>query len=199
MISLGLWRVSDIVFSCALPETFDPFPKGHRPNHLLAPRHGLRAGQLSTWRAWCARTRRKSLPGGTSARSRFAGERQRLHPSRRALVFEQRHAIRNALCDEIEREILGFTHADSGRILGEAWKLSPDIVTVLQYHHDIEAAPSAKDLVALVHLSDLFCREHGLGHGYHEARQIDFKCSPAWLILVQTCRQMGTPLPEPLF
>jgi hypothetical protein len=102
-------------------------------------------------------------------------------------------AERSISLDEAEKEILGFTHADSGRILGQAWKLSPDIITVLQYHHDIEAAPAAKDLVALVHLSDLFCREHGLGYGYHEARKIDFTCSPAWLILVQTCRQMGRP------
>jgi hypothetical protein len=47
--------------------------------------------------------------------------------------------------------------------------------------------------VAIVHLSDLFCRDYGLGYGYHEARRIDFTCSPAWLTLVQTCRQMGRP------
>jgi HD-like signal output (HDOD) protein len=191
VISLGLWRVSDIVFSCGLPATFDPFPKGL--DRTTFWRHAMGCALVTQHLARLVRSH-------SSDKAYLAGLLHDLGllvnasvlPEQTRLVFEQ--AMQSGMpLHEIEREILGFTHSDSGRILGEAWKVSPDIVTVLQYHHDIEAAPSAKDLVALVHLSDLFCREHGLGHGYHEARQIDFKCSPAWLILVQTCRQMGKP------
>jgi HD-like signal output (HDOD) protein len=191
IISLGLWRVSDIVFSCGLPATFDPFPKGL--DRTTFWRHSLGCALVTQHLARLVRshsTDKAYLAGLLHDLGLLVNAT--LLPEETRLVFERAMQSRAPL-DEVEREMLGFTHADSGRILAEAWKVSPDIVTVLQYHHDIEAAPSAKDLVALVHLSDLFCREHGLGHGYHEARQIDFKCSPAWLILVQTCRQMGKP------
>jgi HD-like signal output (HDOD) protein len=191
VIGLGLWRVSDIVFSCTLPRAFDPFPKVI--DRTTFWRHALACALVSQRLARLVRSH-------SAEKAYLAGllhdlgmlVNAVLSPEATQTVFET--AIQKTIpLDQAEREILGFTHADTGRILGEAWKLSPDIVTVLQYHHDIEAAPSAKDLVALVHLSDLFCREHGLGYGYPEAREIDFQCSPAWLILVRTCRQMGRP------
>jgi HD-like signal output (HDOD) protein len=191
VINLGLWRVSDIVFSCALPETFDPFPRAI--DRTTFWRHAMGCALVSQHLARLVRSpsAEKAYLAGLLHDLGFLVNAVLLPAETRA-VFERAMKDRFPM-EEIEREMLGFTHADSGRLLGEQWKVSPDILTVLQYHHDIDAAPSAKDLVALVHLSDLFCREHGLGHGYHEARQIDFKCSPGWLMLVQTCRQMGRP------
>jgi HD-like signal output (HDOD) protein len=191
VVGLGLWRVSDIVFSCTLPKAFDPFPKGL--DRTVFWRHSLGCALVSQKLARLVRSH-------SADKAYLAGLLHDLGilvnavllPEQTKAVFEMATA-RSISLDEAEKEVLGFTHADSGLLLGQAWKLSPDINTVLQFHHDIEAAPSAKDLVALVHLSDLFCREHGLGHGYHEARKIDSTCSPAWLILVQTCRQMGRP------
>jgi HD-like signal output (HDOD) protein len=191
VIGLGLWRVSDIVFSCTLPQAFEPFPRAL--DRAVFWRHSLGCALVSQRLAGLVRSH-------SAEKAYLAGLLHDLGilvnavllPEQTGAVLEAARA-RSISLDEAEQELLGFTHADSGRLLGQAWKLSPDILTVLQYHHDIEAAPSAKDLVALVHLSDLFCREHGLGHGYHEARKIDFTCSPAWLILVQTCRQMGRP------
>lgn len=191
VVGLGLWRVSDIVFSCTLPKAFEPFPKAL--DRTIFWRHSLGCALVTQRLARLVRAH-------SAEKAYLAGllhdlgilVNAVLSSDQTQLVFET--ALRKSIpLDEAEREILGFTHAESGRILGQSWNLSPDIITVLQYHHDIESAPAAKDLVALVHLSDLFCREHGLGYGYHEARQIDFKCSPAWLILVRTCRQMGRP------
>ena len=191
VIGLGLWRVSDVVFSCTLPQSFDPFPKAIDKTAFW--RHSLGCALVSQRLARLVRSH-------SAEKAYLAGLLHDLGILVNAVVLpEETQAVfalataRSIPLDEAEQEILGFTHAESGRILGKAWKLSPDINAVLQFHHDIEAAPSAKDLVALVHLSDLFCREHGLGYGYYEARKIDFTCSPAWLILVQTCRQMGRP------
>jgi HD-like signal output (HDOD) protein len=191
VVGLGLWRVSDIVFSCTLPKAFEPFPKAL--DRITFWRHALACALVTQRLARLvhARSAEKAYLAGLLHDLGILVNAV-LSSDQTELVFET--ALRRSIpLDEAEQEIFGFTHADSGRILGQAWNLSPDIITVLQYHHAIEAAPSAKDLVALVHLSDLFCREHGLGYGYHEARQIDFKCSPAWLILVRTCRQMGRP------
>ncbi len=191
VVGLGLWRVSDIVFSHALPQAFDPFPKAL--DRATFWRHSLGCALVSQRLARLVRSH-------SAEKAYLAGLLHDLGilvnavllPEETKAAYEMA-ASRSIALDEAEKELLGFTHAETGRILGEAWKLSPDINTVLQYHHDIEAAPFSKDLVALVHLADLFCREHGLGHGYYETRKIDFTCSPAWLILVQTCRQMGKP------
>jgi HD-like signal output (HDOD) protein len=191
VIGLGLWRVSDVVFSCTLPQTFDPFPQAVDRTSFW--RHALGCALISQQLARLVRSH-------SAEKAYLAGllhdlgilVNATIMPAQMKLVFEVA-SEKSIPLDEAETEILGFTHSDSGRILGEVWKLSPDIVTVLQFHHDVEAAPTAKDMVALVHLSDLFCRERGLGYGYYETRRIDFTCSPAWLVLVQTCRQMGRP------
>jgi HD-like signal output (HDOD) protein len=85
--------------------------------------------------------------------------------------------------DEAEHEVLGFTHSDSGRILAEAWKITPDLVQAIELHHEIGDPERGGPLVALVHLSDLLCRLRGLGYGYEEPRQVDFANEPGWLYL----------------
>jgi len=84
-----------------------------------------------------------------------------------------------------ERERLGFTHCESGKILGEHWKFSPDVIAAIEFHHDATRADSASDLVSLVYLSDLLCRVRDLGHGYYEAMGVDFAGENAWLTLVE--------------
>jgi len=86
--------------------------------------------------------------------------------------------------DEAEQATLGFTHSDSGRILAEAWKITPDLVQAIELHHEIGDPERGGPLVALVHLSDLLCRLRDLGYGYYEPRQIDFANEPGWLYLV---------------
>ena len=60
--------------------------------------------------------------------------------------------------DEAEQSTLGFTHSDSGRVLAEAWKITPDLVQAIELHHDIRDPERGGPLVAIVHLSDLLCR-----------------------------------------
>jgi putative nucleotidyltransferase with HDIG domain len=85
--------------------------------------------------------------------------------------------------DEAERATLGFTHNDTGRILAEAWKMPADIADAIELHHQIGDPDRGGPLVALVHLSDLLCRMRDLGYGYYEPRQIDFPNEPGWLYL----------------
>lgn len=191
VVALGLWRIGDIVFSYTLPKTLEPFPKPL--DHATFWRHSLACALVSRHLARLVRSH-------SAEKAYLAGllhdlgvlVNAVLSPDLTKLAYDT--ANRKSIpLDEAEQETLGLTHCDTGRLLGQSWNLSPDIVSVLQYHHNVEEATSAKDLVAVVHLSDLFCRDHGFGYGYHEERQIDFTCSPAWLILVQTCRQMGRP------
>jgi putative nucleotidyltransferase with HDIG domain len=86
--------------------------------------------------------------------------------------------------NEAELATLGFSHCDSGRVLGEAWKITPDLIEAIELHHDIGDSQRGGPLVAIVHLSDLLCRLRDLGYGYYEPRQIDFANEPGWLYLV---------------
>ena len=191
VVALGLWRVSDVVFSYAVPTMFVAFPKQVDPDIFW--RHSLSCALVSQKLARIVR----SL---SAEKAYLAGLLHDLGILVNATLFPEEFetimkiaADQSKPLDEVETEVLGFSHSYSGRVLAEVWKFSPDIKAAIEYHHDVASPPVAQDLVALVHLSDLLCRHRGAGYGYEEARQIDFTCSPAWLILVRNCRQMGRP------
>lgn len=91
-----------------------------------------------------------------------------------------------------EKQLLGFTHSESGSVLAERWKFSPDVVAVIAFHHHIENTCSAPALVCLVHLSDLLCRLRDLGYGFYEAMGVDLARDQAWLSLLKHCPQLAT-------
>ena len=89
--------------------------------------------------------------------------------------------------DRIESQVLGFTHCQTGKMLAQQWRFSPEIVEVVEFHHNVAAAPTAKGLVALVYLSDLLCRLRDLGYGYYESMGVDLAGDDCWGILVAQC------------
>jgi len=86
-----------------------------------------------------------------------------------------------------EEEHLGFTHCQSGKILAERWHFSADVTEVIEFHHNVAAAPSTPALVSLVHLGDLLCRLRDLGYGYYEAMSVDLAGDEAWTMLAEHC------------
>jgi HD-like signal output (HDOD) protein len=86
-----------------------------------------------------------------------------------------------------EKDLLGFTHCESGKILAEHWRFSADIISAIEFHHDVSAASTAPGLVSLIHLSDLLCRLRNLGYGYYEAMGVDLAGDIAWASLLQEC------------
>jgi putative nucleotidyltransferase with HDIG domain len=86
-----------------------------------------------------------------------------------------------------EKEHLGFTHCESGKILAEQWNFSADVIEVVEFHHDVVASSGAASLVSLVHLSDLLCRLRDLGYGYYEAMGVELAGDDAWAILAKHC------------
>jgi HD-like signal output (HDOD) protein len=88
---------------------------------------------------------------------------------------------------DAEKQTLGFTHGDSGRLLSERWELSPELIEVVSLHHSPEQARDHKALVALVQLSDLLCRMSPLNYGYVERRQVNFLQESGFAILAEHC------------
>ena len=91
---------------------------------------------------------------------------------------------------EAELEIMGFTHCESGKLLGEYWNLSPQVQKTIEFHRMPGQAPAPAALPALVHLSDLLCRLHGMGYGYDELLEVDLHTDPAWGLLEQSVPQL---------
>jgi len=68
-----------------------------------------------------------------------------------------------------ERQLLGISHADIGRILADKWALPLDLEYALVYHHNPAEADSLIDLVTTVHVANSITHSLGLGLWENEA------------------------------
>lgn len=84
-----------------------------------------------------------------------------------------------------EYETLGFTHCQSGEVLGRFWNFSSDLVEVILCHHNAAAATINPALVAIVALADRLCRSGALGVGYVESSDPALDWEADWKILVE--------------
>ena len=65
---------------------------------------------------------------------------------------------------EIEKELLGFTHADVGMWLCHRWKLPPSLASSIGYHHQVEEVDQKYILMtSIVHLADIICKKANIG------------------------------------
>jgi len=83
-----------------------------------------------------------------------------------------------------EQQLLGYTHADAGRMLCEHWGFSSELAKAVGSHHRLDLMETASPLVCLVHLGDLLCRVRNLGYGYDETLTVSFSQETAWNHLV---------------
>ncbi len=178
VLALGLRRVRDVVYSCGLPGLFSKARNGMAPDTFW--RHALGTALVSQrlgQRMEVQDTEKLYLAGllhdiGILVNSLlFEKEFQR--------VLELAKNSETPLC-EVEQEMLGFTHCDSGRILADLWKLPPDISGTIEFHHHPSSDDQDMEMSCLVYLADLLCRVRGLGYGYYEAREFDLASEAAW-------------------
>lgn len=189
VMSLGMWRVRDLLFSNSLSQVLPANRWVVDP--AVFWKHSLGVALVCRKFAEmieCPDTEKAYLAGllhdiGMLVNCMVVPEDFRI-----ALEKAAREQIP---LDEAEQSILGFTHNDSGRVLAEAWKIPGDIADAIELHHQIGDPNRGGPLVALVHLSDMLCRMRDLGYGYYEPRQIDFANEPGWLYLVMTYPQMA--------
>ncbi|NLW90646.1 MAG: HDOD domain-containing protein [Syntrophomonadaceae bacterium] len=67
--------------------------------------------------------------------------------------------------NEVETEILGFTHADVGSQVAAKWNLTDQMVEAIAFHHDPDKATINPKLTAIIHLADAICVAMGIGIG----------------------------------
>ncbi len=74
----------------------------------------------------------------------------------------------NILMIEAENKVLGYNHADIGKLLAEKWNLPAKLVQVIANHHQPSAAGSFAIEAAIIHLANIFCRALNMGSGGDE-------------------------------
>ncbi len=183
VLALGLGRVRDIVYSCSLPQLFVGAKQGMAPATFW--RHALGVALVSQHLG-------QRLAVACQDKLYLAGLLHDIGILVNALLFPREFAgilltaetTEVPLC-EVEQQVLGFSHCESGRILADIWKLPVSISTVVEFHHTPPSEGDDVELAAIVYLADLLCRLRGLGYGYYEAREFDLGSEPAWRALAQ--------------
>lgn len=164
VFSLGLWRIRDLVFSCSLPVMFANL-KSHIAKEVFW-RHALGTAMVAQGLG-----RELSVKG--TEEIYLAGLLHDIGILVNGVLFaeefgdvlhEAKH--KKVPLEEVEKDVLGFSHAESGRILAELWRLPVDLSEVIEYHCRPNDQQSPNDITLLVHAADLTCQKLGMGYGY---------------------------------
>lgn len=191
ILGLGLRRVEDILLSICVSR--------------LLPREKYVIDPVAFWRhsLGCALVARKladMIHFDDSEGVYLAGLLHDLGILANAIAFpkEFQGALEDAVVqhlplDTAEQATLGFTHAESGAILAELWRLPPHCYEAIRFHHDVSVSPpeSPWSYAALVSLADLFCRVRDMGYGYPEFLRVDFAEHPGWALLLGRYSELG--------
>ena len=71
----------------------------------------------------------------------------------------------NILMITAEEEVLGYSHAEIGKLLADKWNLPVKLEQVIAHHHEPAAAGSFVLEASIIHLADILCRALDMGHG----------------------------------
>jgi HD-like signal output (HDOD) protein len=167
VFSLGLWPIRDLAFSCSLPMMFANL-KGTVGKEVFW-RHALGTASVAQGLGHAVRVKGAEeiylagllhdigiLVNGVLFAEEFGA------------ILEEAKQQKLPL-EEVEQSVLGFTHAESGRILAELWRLPLELSEVIEYHFRPQDQKTPSDVTALVHAADLACRKLGMGYGYELA------------------------------
>jgi putative nucleotidyltransferase with HDIG domain len=74
-------------------------------------------------------------------------------------------ARENMLILAAEEAVLGYSHAEVGKLLGQRWNLPPKLIDVIANHHQPGFAGRFMIEAAIIHLADILCRALNIGSG----------------------------------
>jgi HD-like signal output (HDOD) protein len=188
VVSLGFHRVSDIAMSCGVLNLLPKDHDGAGIDPVVFWEHSLGCALVSRHFA-----RKISYPDPSKAYLAGLLHDLGIIVNLWVLPKEFSEAYKFARAQgiplhEAEKNVLGFTHCESGRLLADKWELSAPLKEVVSMHHSIQDARDHAGLVALVEISDLLCRMSGLNYGYIENRQVNLLEQTGFSVLAKQCR-----------
>jgi HD-like signal output (HDOD) protein len=98
----------------------------------------------------------------------------------------------------IERELIGWDHAQIGAYYLERHQIAEEIVFAVRYHHEPARAPSHHSFAAAVQVADYLARYAGVGGGFEKVNPIEsgsWKELSGWNILFGDNEGAGANLP----
>jgi putative nucleotidyltransferase with HDIG domain len=184
--TLGITRTRDIAVSCGLMRIAHSSSRGAL-DPLIFWQHSLACAIVS-------RKLARSVGFGDPEKAYLAGLLHDIGYVVNLVVFprETEAAMKRAqreglFAGDVEYSDLGFTHCQTGEILGRQWRLADNLVEVILCHHDPAAATQNRALVTIVSLSDRLCRASDLGLGYPETPGPLESCAADWKLLAEQC------------
>jgi putative nucleotidyltransferase with HDIG domain len=183
VLALGVYRIRDIVYSCTVPNLFSGAKHGISQTTFW--RHALGAALVSQHFA-------RHLGMRDVEKLYLAGLLHDIGILVNSLLFQDEfrrvleiaQSSETPLC-EVEQQVLGFSHCESGRILADTWQLPLEIAGAIEFHHHPSADDPDAEMNSVVYLADLLCRLRDLGYGYYEAREFDLASEKPWQLLQQ--------------
>jgi HD-like signal output (HDOD) protein len=183
VFALGLWRIRDLAFSCNLPLLFNNIPNSV-PKEVFW-RHALAVALVSQKLG-------RQFNKGSQDQVYLAGLLHDIGILVSGILFPDnfgevlREAAENKAClEDVEKRIMGFTHAESGRILAELWRLPFEVSEAIEYHFRPEAQKTENELSVLVHVADLVCLKNGLGYGYDLSSEYAKSMEDIWCLFAE--------------
>ena len=189
VFSLGLWRIRR--FGLLVQSTFAICKLGqsHQEGRSLATCAGHRHGVVRAWRGISRRQKEQIY---------LCGLLHDIGLLVNGLLFpeEFKHVLQEgsrgvAALEDVEQHVLGFTHAESGRILAELWKLPLEIALAIEYHHHPNKLASKNENAVLVYVADQICQRFGLGYGYELTEAAAGSLEQVWSTLSQSIPLRG--------
>jgi putative nucleotidyltransferase with HDIG domain len=164
LVLLGFVQARNIAISTAITTAYAPDTLNALFRIDAFWRHSLAVAFKAS--DYAGRTRRLDVPSAFTAGV--------LHNMGRLAMFHADpagvdQAIAEAMrtdrsIEEVEREMLGYDHAEIGGLLAQKWSLPGEICEAVTNHH--HAAGSQPTLASVVAAADQFCVEHGLFPGF---------------------------------
>ncbi len=84
----------------------------------------------------------------------------------------------------VEQKRLGCSHAEIGAYLLQNWNFPSSIVNVLAYHHTPQLSEGYRDLVGVIHISEILCELWGVGFDEDLESSSPYD-NPSWQFLRQ--------------
>jgi putative nucleotidyltransferase with HDIG domain len=84
-----------------------------------------------------------------------------------------------------ESDVLGFTHAELGKLLLAHWRLPESLCEAVARHHEPAAAENAQLEAAVVHVADVLANRSGIA-GFCESTAATAEIEPAAVALIGT-------------
>ena len=167
VLTLGLWRIRDLAFSCNLPLMFSNL-------NCVVPKEAFWRHSLAT--AYIAEKLASEFCHSKNQQIYLAGLLHDIGVLINALLFpDDFHQVMQEAVREhspvftIEQRVLGFTHADSGRVLADLWRLPLEVAEVIEFHHCPGKQTNDNEPTMIVELANRLCWKFGLGYGYLQA------------------------------